>query len=82
MTWEVPSQPSPSPGAVTAAFLRRVLSGTPQTSLPSVREKVLGKLKKALPMHCVPSLLCRVRHSAKSLPSVFKAGTRQRRRFR
>jgi hypothetical protein len=24
-------------------------------------------------MHCVPSLLCRVRHSAKPLPSVFKA---------
>jgi hypothetical protein len=35
--------PSPSPGAVTVAFLCRVLSDTRQTSLPSVREKVLGK---------------------------------------
>jgi hypothetical protein len=35
--------PSPSPGAVTTAFLCRVLSGTRQTSLPSAREKVLGK---------------------------------------
>jgi hypothetical protein len=66
--------PSPSPGAVTAAF-----------SLPSAREKYSAK--KALPMHCVPIPLCRVRHSAKPLPSVFKAlpsasGTRQSRRFR
>jgi hypothetical protein len=66
--------PSPSPGAVTAAFLCRV----PEKKYSA---------KKALPMHCVPSLLCRVRHSAKPLPSVFKAlpsasGTRQRRRFR
>jgi hypothetical protein len=60
-----------SPGAVTAAFLCRVLSGTRQTSLPSVREK--HSAKKALAMHCVPSLLCRVRHSAKALPSVFAA---------
>jgi hypothetical protein len=29
--------------------------------------------KKYLPMHCLPSLLCRVSHSAKPLPSVFKA---------
>jgi hypothetical protein len=29
--------PSPSPGAVTAAFLCRVLSGTRQTSLPRAR---------------------------------------------
>jgi hypothetical protein len=35
--------PSPSPVAVTAAFLCRVLPGTRQTSLPSDREKVLGK---------------------------------------
>jgi hypothetical protein len=35
--------PSPSPVAVTAAFLCRVLPGTRQTSLPSAREKVLGK---------------------------------------
>jgi hypothetical protein len=34
---------SPSLGAVTAAFLCRVLSGTRQSSLPSAREKVLGK---------------------------------------
>jgi hypothetical protein len=35
--------PSPSPGVVTTAFLCRVLSSTRQTSLPSAREKVLGK---------------------------------------
>jgi hypothetical protein len=35
--------PSPSIDAVTAAFLCRVLYGTRQTSLPSAREKVLGK---------------------------------------
>jgi hypothetical protein len=35
--------PSPSPGAVMAAFLCRVLSDTRQTYLPSVREKILGK---------------------------------------
>jgi hypothetical protein len=35
--------PSPSPGAVTAAFLCRVLSGTRQRGLPSAREKALGK---------------------------------------
>jgi hypothetical protein len=35
--------PSPSPGAVTAAFLCRVPPGTRQTSLSSAREKVLGK---------------------------------------
>jgi hypothetical protein len=35
--------PSPSPGAITAAFLCRVLSGTRQSSLSSAREKALGK---------------------------------------
>jgi hypothetical protein len=35
--------PSPSPGAVTTAFLCRVLSGTRQRGLPSAREKALGK---------------------------------------
>jgi hypothetical protein len=39
--------PSPSPGAVTAAFLCRV---------PEKKHLT----KKALPMHCLPSLLCRV----------------------
>ena len=72
--------PSPSSGAVTAAFLCRVFSGTRQ-----IEKKY--STKKALPMHCVPSPLCRVRHSTKTLPSVFKAlpsasGTRQSRRFR
>jgi hypothetical protein len=66
--------PSPSPGVVTAAFLCRV-----------PEKKNLAK--KALPMHCLPSLLCRVPHSAKPLPSVFKAspsasGTRQKDCFR
>jgi hypothetical protein len=65
--------PSLSPDAVTAAFLCRV----PEKKYST---------KKALPMHCVPSPLCRVRHLAKPLPSVFKAlpsasGTRQSRLF-
>jgi hypothetical protein len=66
--------PSPSPVTVTAAFLCRV----PEKKYST---------KKTLPMHCLPSLLCRVSHSAKTLPSVFKAlpsasGTRQSARFR
>jgi hypothetical protein len=72
---------SPLPVAVTAAFLCRV----PEKKYSA---------KTALPMHCMLSPLCRVRHSAKPLPSVFKAlpsvfkalssasGTRQSRRFR
>jgi hypothetical protein len=77
--------PSPSPIAVTAAFLCRVLPDTRQTSLLSAQEKYSAK--KALPMHCVSSLLCRVRHSAKPLPRVFTAlpsasDTRQSARFR
>jgi hypothetical protein len=61
--------PSPSPDAVTAAFLCRV---------PEKKHSA----KKALPMHCLSNLLCRVSHSVKSLPSVFEAspsasGTRQ-----
>jgi hypothetical protein len=63
--------PSPSPGVVTAAFLYRVHPGTRQ-SLCRVPEKKYSA-KKALSMHCVPSSLCRVRHSKKPLPSVFKA---------
>jgi hypothetical protein len=75
---------SPSPVAVTTAFLWRVLCGTRQTTLSSARKKYSAKT--VLPMHCMPSPLCRVRHSAKRLPSVFKAlpsasGTRQSRRF-
>jgi hypothetical protein len=58
---------SPSPGAITAAFLCRVLSGTRQTTLPSAREKVLGK--EGFADACVSSPLCRVRHSAKTLSS-------------
>jgi hypothetical protein len=63
--------PSPSPGAVTTAFLCRVLSGTRQRSLPSAREKALGKEGFADVLFAEPSL-----------PSVFKAspsasGTRQ-----
>jgi hypothetical protein len=42
---------SPSPVAITAAFLCRV----PEKKYSA---------KKALSMHCVPSLLCRVRHFA------------------
>jgi hypothetical protein len=48
--------PSPSPGAVTAAFLCRVLSGTRQTSLPSAREKVLDKEGFADALYVEPSL--------------------------
>jgi hypothetical protein len=46
----------PSPGAVTAAFLCRVLPGTRQTSLPSAREKVLGKEGFADALCVEPSL--------------------------
>jgi hypothetical protein len=48
--------PSPSPGAVTAAFLCRVLSGTRQRSLPSAREKALGKEGFADALFAEPSL--------------------------
>jgi hypothetical protein len=41
--WHSAKTLSPSPVAVTAAFLCRVLPGTRQTSLSSAREKVLGK---------------------------------------
>jgi hypothetical protein len=47
---------SPSPVAVTAAFLCRVLPGTRQTSLPSAREKVLGKEAFADALFVGPSL--------------------------
>jgi hypothetical protein len=60
---------SPSPGAVTAAFLCRVPPGTRQTSLPSAREKVLDKEGFTDSLCVEPYLL-----------SVFKA--QQRRRFR
>jgi hypothetical protein len=60
-----------SPGAVTAAFLCRGLSGTRQTSLPSAREKVLDKESFVDALYAEPSL-----------PSVFKAGTRQSACFR
>jgi hypothetical protein len=48
--------PSPSPGAVTAAFLCRVLSGTRQRSLPSSREKALSKEGFADALFAEPSL--------------------------
>ena len=49
--------PSPSPGAVTAAFLYRVLSGTRQRGLPSAREKVLDKEGFVDALCAEPSLL-------------------------
>jgi hypothetical protein len=66
--------------AVTATFLCRVFTGTRQTSLPSAREKVLDKEGFADVLFAEPS------HSAKPLPSVFKAlpsvsDTRQRARL-
>jgi hypothetical protein len=48
--------PSPSSGAVTAAFLCRVLSGTRQRSLPSAREKALSKEGFADALFAEPSL--------------------------
>jgi hypothetical protein len=48
--------PSPSPGTITAAFLCRVPPGTRQTSLPSAREKVLGKEGFADALCAEPSL--------------------------
>jgi hypothetical protein len=73
------------PVAVTDAFLCRVLPGTQQTSLPSAREKVLDKEGFADALFAEPPLPSA--HSAKPLPSVFKAlpsasGTQQRARFR
>jgi hypothetical protein len=73
------------PGSVTANFLCRVLPDIRQ-SLCRVPEKKYSA-KKALPMYCSSSPLCRVRHSVKPVPSVFRAlpsasGTRQRDRFR
>jgi hypothetical protein len=56
--------PSPSPGAVTAAFLCRVLAGTRQRDLPSAREKALGKEGFADTLF-----------AESSLPSVFKASS-------
>jgi hypothetical protein len=48
--------PSPSPVAVTEAFICRVLSGTRQTTLPSARKKVLGKDGFADTLYVEPSL--------------------------
>jgi hypothetical protein len=48
--------PSPSPVAVTVAFLCRVLPDTRQTSLPSAREKVLDKEGFADALYAEPSL--------------------------
>jgi hypothetical protein len=48
--------PSPSPSAITAAFLCRVLSGTRQTSLSSAREKALDKEGFADALFVKPSL--------------------------
>jgi hypothetical protein len=56
--------PSPLPSAVTATFFAeyRLALGNKRYST-----------NKPLPMYCSPSSLCRVPHSAKSLPSVFQA---------
>jgi hypothetical protein len=48
--------PSPSPGAVTATFLCRVLSGTRQRVLSSARQKALGKGGFADALFAEPSL--------------------------
>jgi hypothetical protein len=54
--WHSAKTLSPSPVAVTAAFLCRVLPGTRQTSLSSAREKVLGKEGFADALFAEPSL--------------------------
>jgi hypothetical protein len=51
-------------------FLRLCASGTRQRLCRVLEKKYSAK--KALSMHCVSSPVCRVRHSAKTLPSVFK----------
>jgi hypothetical protein len=48
--------PSPSPGAVTATFLCRVLSSTRQRVVPSARQKALGKEGFADALFAEPSL--------------------------
>jgi hypothetical protein len=73
------------PVAVTAAFLCRVLPGTRQTSLPSAREKVLGKEGFDDALFAEPSLSSVTLGKAfaecfKALPSA--SGTRQSARFR
>jgi len=60
--------PSPLLGAVTVTFLCRVPNGTRQR-LCRVPDKKYSA-KKLLPMYSSPSVLCRVLHSAKPLPSV------------
>src|SRR5688572_29144429 len=60
--------PSPLLGAVTVTFLCRVPNGTRQ-SLCRVSDKKCSA-KMLLPMYSSPSVLSRVLHSAKPLPSV------------
>jgi hypothetical protein len=60
--------PSPSLGAVTVTFLCRVSNSTRQI-LYRVPDKKYSA-KRPLPMYSSPSVLCRVLHSAKTLPSV------------
>jgi hypothetical protein len=59
---------SPSLDAVTVTFLCRVSNGTRQI-LCRVPDKKYSA-KRLLPMYSSPSVLCRVLHSAKPLPSV------------
>jgi hypothetical protein len=60
--------PSPSLGAVTVTFLCRVPNDTRQSLCRVPGEKYSAK--SLLPMYSSPSILCRVLHSAKPLPSV------------
>ena len=76
---------SPSPNTVTTTFFVEcsLALGKPLCRVPEKKYSA----KTALPMHCMSIPLCRVRHSAKPLPSVFKAlpsasSTQQSRRFR
>jgi hypothetical protein len=62
--------PSLSPGVVTTTFLCRVPTGTRQ-SLCRVLDKKYSA-KKLLLMYYLSSSLCRVSHSAKYLPCVFR----------
>jgi hypothetical protein len=60
--------PSPSLDVVTVTFLCRMSDGT-QQNLCRVSDKNYSA-KRLLPMYSSPSVLCRVLHSAKPLPSV------------
>jgi hypothetical protein len=68
--WHSAKSPSSPPGVVTVTFLCREPGGTRQ-SLCRVPDKKYSA-KKLLPIYSSPRLFCRVSHSAKTSPSVFR----------